>query len=177
MKKIINTILIISLTILSLTGCSKENVKETSASPAGTMSEIIDNIYKQKDTTLRLATTELDLQDKDQLLYYTGLNDSSKIKEAAVSEAMITSQAYSMVLVRVNEITDVNTVAKEMLNGINQNKWICVGADDLKVATCGDTIMLIMVASSLSDYVTSDNMVDAFKTVCGGSIDQTLTKE
>ncbi len=64
-----------------------------------------------------------------------------------------------------------------MLDGINQNKWICVGADDLKVTASGDTIMLMMVQSSLSDTVTSDQIVDAFKTVCDGKVDLTLEKQ
>lgn len=176
MKKIISILIIVSI-VLSVTACSKEKSVQTSVSPEGTMSEIIDKIYDQKEVTLRIGTTELDFNDANMFQYYTGLSDSSKIKEAAVSEAMMTSQAYSMVLVRVNDVNDTKTIANEMLNGINQNKWICVGADDLKVATSGDTILLIMVASTLSDSVTADQIVDAFKTVCGGTLDQTLVKE
>jgi hypothetical protein len=177
MKKLMNTILVLSLILFSFTACNKVNTQETNASPEGTMSEIIDKIYEQKEIALKVETQEIDLTDLNQLNYYTGLNEATKIKEAAVSEAMITSQAYSMVLVRVNDKADTKQVAEEMLNGINQNKWICVGADDLKVATCGDTIMLIMVSTTLSDTVTADQMVDVFKTVSGGNTDQILTKE
>jgi hypothetical protein len=177
MKKINSILIIVTIMVLSLTACSKEKTVQTSVSPEGTMSEIIDKIYEQKEIPLMVGTTELDFNDANMFQYYTGLTDSSKIKEAAVSEAMMTSQAYSMVLVRVNDVKDTKTIAEEMLNGINQNKWICVGADDLKVATSGDTILLIMVATTLSDSVTSDQIVDAFKTVCGGTLDQTLVKE
>lgn len=177
MKKLVSILLILSLLVLSVTACGKKDSEQTSASPEGTLSEIIDKIYEKKDTTLALQTSSVDITDADQLKYYTGLTDATKIKEAAVSEAMITSQAYSMVLVRVKDVKDTQSVAEAMMNGIDQRKWICVEADDLKVATCGDTIMLIMVQSTLSDTVTVDQIVDAFKTVCGGKLDITLKKD
>ena len=52
-----------------------------------------------------------------------------------------------------------------MRDGINQAKWICVEADDLRVVACGDVIMLVMVSSQLSDTVTAQDMVDAFVAV------------
>ena len=116
------------------------------------------------------------LPDADTLKYNTGLSDASLVKEAAVSEALISSQAYSLALVRVKDSKDAKTVAQEMLDGINQSKWICVSADDLKVAGCGDVVLLVMVASSMSDTVTAEQIVDAFKTVGAGKLDFTLEK-
>ena len=51
---------------------------------------------------------------------------------------MMGSMAFSMVLVRVAEDTDSKTVAESMKSGIDTRKWICVEADDLKVAGFGD---------------------------------------
>lgn len=160
---------------LSIAGCGSSKDK-ISKGPEGSLTDILDKIYALKDTGLRLETQDVDLTNSDILNYNTGLTDASKIKEAIVSEAMITSQAYSLVLLRVKDSKDTKEIANDMLNGINQQKWICVGGDDLKVATCGDTILLIMVQSSLSDVVTSDQIVDAFKQVCNGKLDQVLEK-
>ncbi|WOO38089.1 hypothetical protein R2R35_06195 [Anaerocolumna sp. AGMB13020] len=170
-------IMMVTLLTVSLAACSKSSGEAASKGPEGTLSEIIDKIYEQKDPGLNLETREVDLTDTNALQYNTGLTDATLIKEATVSEALITSQAYSMALVRVKDSKDTEAVAKQMLDGINQNKWICVGADDLKVTASGDTIMLMMVQSSLSDTVTSDQIVDAFKTVCGGKVDLTLEKQ
>ena len=101
----------------------------------------------------------------------TGLASSDKVKEAAYSESMIGSQAYSMVVVRVKKSKDATTVADEMLNGINPAKWICVEADDVRVAAYDDLVMLIMVSSSLEETVTGKEIVSSFKKVCGGSLD------
>lgn len=177
MFKKVMSVMMIAVLVISLGACQKSAKDTVSKGPEGELSDIINKIYEQKDTGLKLETTKLDLTDADKLKYSTGLTDASLLKEAAVSEAMISSQAYSLVLARVKDSKDTEKVAKEMLDGIDQRKWICVMADDLKVATCGDVIMLIMVESQLSDTVTSDQIVDAFKTVCGGKLDQTLIKD
>lgn len=137
----------------------------------GELSSIIEKIYGIKDTGLMVENTSVDLSNMDSVNYYTGLNDVSKVKEALVSEAMIGSQAYSLVLARVNDSVDAESVANEMLTGINPNKWICVSADDLQVVTHDDLIMLIMVSSSFEDTVTSQQIVDAFKEICGYELD------
>ena len=152
---------------------SKEPAKEPAkpAAPSGSPSDIIDKIYAKKTVELPLGTTELDLSDGEMFTAVTGLASSDKVKEAAYSESMIGSQAYSMVVVRVKKSKDATTVADEMLNGINPAKWICVEADDVRVAAYDDLVMLIMVSSSLEETVTGKEIVSSFKKVCGGSLD------
>ena len=152
---------------------SKEPAKEPAkpAAPSGSPSDIIEKIYAKKTVELPLGTTELDLSDGEMFTAVTGLASSDKVKEAAYSESMIGSQAYSMVVVRVKKSKDATTVADEMLNGINPAKWICVEADDVRVAAYDDLVMLIMVSSQLEETVTGREIVSAFKKVCGGSLD------
>ena len=152
---------------------SKEPAKEPAkpAAPSGSPSDIIEKIYAKKTVELPLGTTELDLSDGEMFTAVTGLASSDKVKEAAYSESMIGSQAYSMVVVRVKKSKDAATVADEMLNGINPAKWICVEADDVRVAAYDDLVMLIMVSSSLEETVTGKEIVSSLKKVCGGSLD------
>lgn len=147
----------------------KEEAKPSA--PSGSPSKIIDKIYAKKSVELPLETTELDLSDGEMFTAVTGLADSSKVKEAAYSESMMGSQAYSLVMVRVKKSKDAADVADEMLNGINPAKWICVEADDVRVAAYDDLVMLIMVSSQFEDTVTGKEIVSAFKKVCGGSLD------
>ena len=152
---------------------SKEPAKEPAkpAAPSGSPSDIIQKIYAKKTVELPLGTTELDLSDGEMFTAVTGLASSDKVKEAAYSESMIGSQAYSMVVVRVKKSKDAAAVADEMLSGINPAKWICVEADDVRVAAYDDLVMLIMVSSQLEETVTGREIVSAFKKVCGGSLD------
>ena len=137
---------------------------------------IIKKIYEIKEPGLMLDNKSVDLSNEDSVKYYTGLSDSSKVKKIAASEAMILSHAYSLVLVQLYDASDAEKVAKEMLNGIDTRKWICVGADDLQVVSRDDVIMLFMVSSTLEENVTSQQIVDAFKEVSGGKLDIELKK-
>ena len=147
----------------------KEETKPSA--PSGSLSEIIDGIYAEKAVSLPVGTSELDLTDGEMFTAVTGLASSEKVKEAAYSESMIGSQAYSMVVVRVKKSKDAADVAEEMLSGINPAKWICVEADDVRAAAYDDLVMLIMVSSQLEETVTGKEIISAFKKVCGGSLD------
>ncbi|MGM9661610.1 MAG: hypothetical protein ACI3WR_00780 [Oscillospiraceae bacterium] len=178
MKKTLTVILAAAMLALALSACggSKEPAGEQGAAPGGTPEEIIEAVYAEKSVGLNLMTMAVDLGDADAVQYNLGLADASKVKEAAVSEPMMGSQAYSLAVVRVNDAADAESVANDMLSGINQSKWICVEADDLKVMTKGDVVLLFMVSSSFADTVTADEMEAAFTAVCGGSPDLVLEK-
>ena len=147
---------------------------EKPETPSDKLDEIIDKIYEIKPIQIRVMTTKIDLSQEDYAKRNTGVDDLSRVAEAYLSEAMIGSQAYSMAMVRVKNAADAESVANEMLNGIDQRKWICVYADDLRVAVHGDVIMLVMIDSVYD--VPADDFVDAFRTVCGGELDLVLKK-
>ena len=140
----------------------------------GTPREIIKKIYREKSVKLSVQTNEIDVSIPYSLKYYTGVSDASKIKEAAFSEPKIGSQAYSLVVVRVKDAADAESIAGEMANGVDTGKWICNCADELRVAVHGDVMMLIMLDSAYG--VSADEMVDAFRAVCGGTLDLVLKK-
>ena len=168
MKKLL-AIMLAALMVLSFAACgatTEEEGNDVVASVEGTPTEIIEKIYAENPVELAIITMDLAEMDAEMVPMYTGLADSSKVKEGAFSESMMGAQAYSLVVVRVNDAADAETVATEMLNGIDTRKWICVEADDLVVAAYGDVIMLYMVDSTFG--MPSEDMVAAFNTVCGG---------
>ncbi len=167
MKRVFAAVLAAVMMLCTLTACGK---KAPNNLEGKSLSEIVDLIYAEKEPGIMVETMDVNIEDSEFLKYDTGLSSSDKITAAAVSEAMIGSQAYSMVLVRVADEKDSESVANEMKEGINPAKWICVQADDLKVAVYRDVVMLIMVSSQLADTVTAQEIVDAYKTVCGGEI-------
>lgn len=169
MKKVTAAAAVCLTFSLVFAGCRGAD-KEQTALEGKTLSEIIDLIYEQKDPGIGTATMEVDLGDAGALKYNTGLDSAEGIEEAAVSETMISAQAYSLVLVRVEDSADTETVAREMQEGIDPAKWICVQADDREVSGYGDVALLIMVSSELSESVTAEEITDAFRTVCGGEL-------
>lgn len=153
------------------TGCKAAGGENGAAQvPEGDLAEIIDQIYEKKDPGISVVTVAIEQSDPDMVKMYTGLDSADSIREAAASESMLGSQAYSLVLVRVTDEKETAAVAKAMREGIDQRKWVCVEADDLQVVGSGDLVMLFMVSSDFSDTVTSDAMVEAFRDVCGGTL-------
>ena len=175
MKKLFVVLFAAVMMSFSLVACGdkKEPAGTEQTVSIGSPEEVINQIYAKKTVNLRLMTIVMDLSDADAVKYNLGLDDASKVKEAAVSEPMMGSQAYSLVVVKVNDTKDV---ANAMLNGINQRKWICVEADNLKVMAKDDTILLFMVDSSFAETVKVAEIEAAFTDICGGSLDVSLSK-
>ena len=172
MKKFVAIVLALSL-VLSLAACGGKKTQETEA-PAlkveGTMEELLNKTIEQRPVEFMGGVIPVDLTDSSEdglwaLKSYTGLDDAAKITEAAAFEPMMGSMAFSMVMVRTAEGADSKAVAESMKSGIDPRKWICVEADDLKVAGFGDVVMLIMVNSDSG--MTAQSFVDAFSTVAG----------
>lgn len=155
----------------SASGITSDNSSSADTLSQKALTEIIQDIYKIHEVPFRLQTIPVDISNTDALKAFTGLSDASKIQEAYASEPMMGSQAYSLVMVRAKHASDASSIAKEMQNGIDPRKWICVEANDLQVAVKGSTIMLYMVDSGLSDCPTSAQMVSAFQTICGSQLD------
>ena len=149
--------------------------KDEIKAPSGTPAESIDMIYEIKSVDLPLGTMDIDLSDAEGAAYNTGITSLDLVESAASSESMMGSQAYSLVVVKVKDKKNTEKIANEMLNGINQSKWVCVTADDLRVAATDDVVVLIMVGSNFKDSVTAKEITDAFKTLCGG-LDISLKK-
>lgn len=158
------------LSAFCLFGCGNSENDEPNALEDMALVDVIDSIYGIVPVDLGLFTDSLDTTDSEMMPFYTGLTDLSHVKEAAFSEPMISSQAYSMVIVRVDDEANTADVAAAMKAGINPRKWVCVEADDLQVVSYRDVVLLFMVSSTLSDVVTSQDVVDAFKQICGSDV-------
>lgn len=171
MKKFL-TLMIASVMMLGmLVGCGKDDTDSSDIkAPEGSTADLIEEVYKKKrPEEFHFENFDLDPADEAMINTFTGLKNGEKIKEVSASEAM-GSVAYSLVMIRLNDAADAKTVAKEIKDGINPRKWICVEADDIRVAACGDLVMLFMVSSEHKDVVVAKDMVNAFKDVCGGKL-------
>lgn len=181
MKKYLSIILTIILTCSMLTACGKDSGKEPEKEPEKkvenvladkSLEDILDAMYKEKMPEFPLISTEVDLANEDNVRYFTGLSmeDAGKVKEVLVSEPAMGSQAYSLVLARLNDVKDAETITAAMKAGIDQRKWICVEADDLRVCASGDVVMMVMISSEFADSVTAEQLTDAFANVAEGNL-------
>ena len=132
------------------------NVKSTAE-----LTALVDTVYEGLELFPSLATMELEMTDVDTVTYETGLASADKIDAVVVSAPMMSSQAYSMVLVKVKDGEDADAVAKEMSENINPNKWICVSAE-IYATSSGNVAFLVMTNAEMADDV-----YESFKTNAG----------
>ena len=181
MKKWICTVLALSL-CLAMTACGGKKPEETTApettAPEGTlvgsMEELLEKVIEVRPVEFAGGVIPIDLTDTSEeglwaVKSYTGLENADQLKTAAAYEPMMGSLAFSMVMVRTAEGADPKAVAEAMKAGVDPRKWICVEADDVKVAGIGDVVMLIMV--STTGDMTAQSFVDAFQSVAGRDCD------
>ncbi len=178
MKKLI--MMLLALTML-LTACRSSSPAATAPEttrPGSTtqpaqpddrsLEELIDAIYAEHPMELMLVSIPVDLTDEWAVKSYTGLDSIGDVQEAVASEPSMSSQAYSLVLVRLKAGADAQAVARQMRDGINQRKWVCVEADDLKISGKGNLLMLVMIDSVFAqDGATAQSLTKAFEAVCG----------
>lgn len=130
------------------------------------LSKLLDKMYAIKGPDFDVETDTVDFDDEYAVSSYTGLtmDDVKKLDAAIVSEPMMGSQAYSLVLVRLKDKADAADIAQKMADGINPRKWVCVEADELTVVSKDNIIMLFMADHELYSM---DDAVAAFTEVCG----------
>ena len=139
MKKQLALALVFLTLCCALAACRRAETPGTTAGTSGgssnltgmSLSAIVDAIYAQHPMELPLGTIDVELTDHYAVKSYLGLDSSEKISEAVASESMLGAQAYSLVLCRVKNAADAPAVARQMRDGIDQRKWVCVHADDL----------------------------------------------
>ena len=136
------------------------------------MKAVINAMYEKYENPLAsLETNEIDISDEMRLASFTGLQSNKDVEKVVVSEPMMTSQAYSLVLVKVAKDADVEAIKKEMVDNIDTRKWLCVSAESLYATNHNELICLVMSSEELAKPT-----YEAFKEVVGNKIGKELEK-
>ena len=109
-----------------------------------------------------LMTQTVDITDTDAVNYVTGLENANDVEYIVESAPMMTSQAYSLVLVKVKEGANIEKIAKEMNEKIDARKWICVTAEKVYTTSSENVVCLVM-----SNEQTAKAVYESFKTLAG----------
>lgn len=179
MKKFL-AIALALVVLASLAACTGGNKVEPYE---GDLSTVIGKMYETVSPEFpTMDSTPVDLTDIWAVNGYLGLGTIEEaenatagnvadlgIKEAFFSESMMMSHAYSLVVARVSDTSKVEEIKTAMFEGINQSKWVCVTADQLRVVSCADIVMLVMVSSELGPVGLADSLVQAFAATVSGA--------
>ena len=121
------------------------------------VNDIINTINKNNKNVLpELETLKVDIKNIDEVTSYTGLKTNDGIESIVVSEPLITSQAYSVAIVKVKDNADVEKIKQEMLDNIDMRRWICVSAEQLYITNSGNVIFSVMADKDIAKAVYND---------------------
>jgi len=156
-------ILAVAAVIVILMQRDSKPASNLTINTAEDLTSLVDQIYEGISIEMpMLMTMPVDTADADSVKYLTGLENGDNVEFAVVSEPMMSSQAYSMVLVKAKDGADVDAMAKSMNENVDERKWICVTAEKIYTATSGSVICLVM-----SNPDTAKTVYDSFKTLAG----------
>lgn len=146
MKKfrILGSLLIIACIFATSCGKKSENLE-------GSLKDIIDDIYKGVNHVMP-QLEQVSITD-DNIESYLGTSDID-YKEGLASEPMMSAIAHSVVLIRMNEGSDIEAAKELIRKSVNPKKWIYVEVDpsDVIVDSRGDIIILIMVDDYSNEF-------------------------
>lgn len=171
-KKILITMLTVSLLMPVMTGCGadnrnsdevqKETVKDVSEmvhmENAAAVKELMDAAYAkvaQDMLPAALDTNEMDTADMDAVTYNTGLNDLTGIDNIILSESMMNAVAYSAVYLITNDEADSSATRDKLMDSVDPAKWICTSAEKQAAVLIGKDVFFVMGRSDTVDAVMS----------------------
>ena len=168
---IIGLILLAVITFIIFILVSGSGNKDNVETPKD-INDIINTINKNnKDVLPELETMKVDIKNIDEVTSYTGLKTNDGIESIVVSEPLITSQAYSVAIVKVKDNADVEKIKQEMLDNIDMRRWICVSAEQLYITNSGNVIFSVMADKDIAKAVYDD-----FKKYVNNNIGKELEK-
>lgn len=128
------------------TGCGKAN------EVSGTLEEIMTKVYEdipEEERPMMLMNVELTDENVEM---YLGTTDI-EFEEGLASESATGSIAHSVVLIRVSDNANIDSIKEKIENSVNPRKWICVEAEDVEVENNGNLIILIMSSEANTEKI------------------------
>lgn len=168
MKKLVLT-LIVSALLISTTACAGPSnepgdttapvTDETTAPGTETeaptdemeLSDIMAKILDGVDNLPESIDIEINADNFESFVF----TEYKEGYEALCSEAMMNITTHSVVLLRVPEGTDAESVAADIKNNADPFKWVCVSAEKVIVRRYGNTILLIMSYEQMANQIVS----------------------
>lgn len=161
MKKImilvLSAVLLLSMTACACTGDQAASDSTPVPSPTeapdpintAALADIMTAILK--DAPIEMVTGESAIEE-ERFSWVFGI-EPIEGAEGYSSEAMISSIAHSIALLRVPEGTDAAEVAKQIEEKADPRKWICVEAEKTIVRQRGNVVLLVMSKADIADAV------------------------
>lgn len=146
--KVFSLIAILLGGLFLLSGCGTTELSGSLEDIMNDLNTYVFEGYGDDEKPMLMNTNVLEMAP-DNVEYYIG-KASVEYEEILASEPMMSSIAYSVVLVRMKDGSDIEAAKKEILEKADPRKWICaeVPKEDVIVKNRGNVIILIMVENA-----------------------------
>lgn len=148
---IVSVLIVALILLLILFNNSDKGSIETSSDAIN----MLNKIFQDNSSVLpnSLETREIDVSNSEEVSSFTGLKSNSDVEFLVIGEPMMSSQAFSSVVVGVKDGANIESMKQEMLDNINTSKWLCVTAEKLYIANNGNIIFLVMADENWANTV------------------------
>lgn len=176
-KKIIISCVVIGFVLLAGIAIALTNSNKTKNNEklqnVRDIKNMLKTIYNNLgDNIPSLDTDEISTDDTEMVKSLTGLETTDMIDSIVVSQPMMNAQALEVAVIKTRENANINNMMDEIKNNVNMNRWICVSADKLYIASSGDVIFMVMADSDWAK-----NIYDEFVKYMDNNIDKTEEKD
>ncbi len=156
-------VIVVVLAVVILTKPKDEKQVEKINS-AEDLEGLINKAYEGQENLVpdSAQTQVIDIKDDVMVKSFTGLDNGNDLEYLVVSEPMISSQAYSFVLLTVKEGVNANKIAETIKDKVDYRKWICVSAEKVYTTSSGNVVCLIMSSEEVAKPI-----YEKFKTLVG----------
>ena len=129
-----------------LSGCGQKELTGSLEDIMNDLNEYTFKGYGDDEKPMLMNTNVLEMAP-DNIEYYIGTKEI-EYEEIYASEPMMSSIAYSVVLVRMKDGANIEDAKTKIKENVNPRKWMCVEVpeEDVIVKNKGNLIILIMVA-------------------------------
>lgn len=176
-KKIIISCVVIGFVLLAGIAIALTNSNKTKNNEklqnVRDIKNMLKTIYNNLgDNIPSLDTDEISTDDTEMVKSLTGLETTDMIDSIVVSQPMMNAQALEVAVIKTRENANINNMMDEIKNNVKMNRWICVSADKLYIASSGDVIFMVMADSDWAK-----NIYDEFVKYMDNNIDKTEEKD
>ena len=151
MKKLLATISVLVL-MLGVTACTApaSEDKNLEGEIPDLIKTVIENADINEDFKGMLTSATQTMEITDEFKVHALGADTYEFVEGYFCEPMMSSQAFSLVMLRAKDAASAATLAEEIKTTVDPVKWVCVSVpeEDVQTATIGDMVFLIMAEDS-----------------------------
>lgn len=160
---VVAIIILIAVAVAIILTNSKPKTNLEPINNVDDLTALVEKVYEGIEIEMPMLITQaIDTTDNDFVKAITGLENGNDLEHIVKSEPMMSSQAYSLVLVKVKKGVNADKIAKDMNEGVDARKWICVTAEKVYSTSSGDVVCLVMSRDELAKPV-----FEEFKSLAG----------